>query len=513
MPNILWICTDQQRFDTLSCYGNDFVTTPNIDRLATKGVLFETAVCQSTVCTPSRASFLTGRYPRTTRCRQNGQSIPADEVLVTKLLADAGYTGGLSGKLHISACHPSASPVRERRVLDGYTQFDWSHTPLPSAIKSSAPEPSMSSHQDGYAEFNWSHDTGQVWPTNDYMLWLLERQERYQRTPFQGSAHVQTSVPAALHQTTWCAEKAIHFIRANAAFDRPWFFSVNPFDPHHPFDPPEEYLQPYLDKLEQIPLPNYKPSELENKPPFQQIDHQNAYNNPELHSAANMSDSEHRLICAAYWAMIDLIDAQVGRMLDALEETKQLDDTIVIFMSDHGEMLGDHGIYLKGPYFYEPAIRVPLIISCSGELDSGKVLANVRSQALVELVDIAPTLLEACGLPHYAGMQGRSLWPLLTGQSDLHHHRDDLYSEYYNAMPWHKEPTAQMTMLRTDRHKLVVAHGLEQGELYDLEMDPTETHNLWNASEHQSLKLALFQRLADRMAWTVDPLPLRQSNW
>ena len=352
------------------------------------------------------------------------------------------------------------------------------------------------------------HDTGQVWPTNDYMLWLLERRERYQRTPFQGSAHVQTSVAAELHQTTWCAEKAINFIRANAAFDRPWFFSVNPFDPHHPFDPPQEMLQPYLDKLDQIPLPNFSPGELANKPRFQAMDHQHAYNNPDLHSAATMSDDEHRLVRAAYWAMIDLIDVQVGRMLAALEETGQLQETIVIFMSDHGEMLGDHGIYLKGPYFYDPAIRVPLIISWPGQIQAG-----ARSRALVELTDLAPTLLEACGLPVHPAMQGRSLWPLLRAEVDAHEHRQDLYCEYYNAMPWHAEPAAQMTMVRTARHKLVVAHGLGEGELYDLETDPGETHNLWDAPQHQALKLTLYQRLADRMAWTVDPLPVRQSNW
>lgn len=109
-PNILWICTDQQRFDTLGCYGNRFVRTPNLDRVAQTGVLFDYAFCQNPVCTPSRASFLTGRYPRTTRCRQNGQSIPADEVLVTRLLRDAGYVCGLSGKLHLAPLHPDVCP-------------------------------------------------------------------------------------------------------------------------------------------------------------------------------------------------------------------------------------------------------------------------------------------------------------------------------------------------------------------------------------------------------------------
>ena len=119
-PNILWICTDQQRWDTLGCYGNPYVHTPHIDRLASEGVLFERCFSQSPVCTPSRASFLTGRYPRTTRCRQNGQDISDDEVLVTRLLADAGYVCGLAGKLHLSACNPSVTPEMESRIDDGY---------------------------------------------------------------------------------------------------------------------------------------------------------------------------------------------------------------------------------------------------------------------------------------------------------------------------------------------------------------------------------------------------------
>jgi arylsulfatase A-like enzyme len=116
-PNILWITTDQQRWDTLGCLGNPHVRTPHLDRLAANGALFPLAFCQSPVCTPSRASFLTGRYPRTTRCRQNGQDLPADEILVTRLLRDAGWRCGLAGKLHLSACDPKVLQGRpERRI-------------------------------------------------------------------------------------------------------------------------------------------------------------------------------------------------------------------------------------------------------------------------------------------------------------------------------------------------------------------------------------------------------------
>jgi arylsulfatase A-like enzyme len=478
-PNILWICTDQQRFDTLGCYGNPHVKTPNLDKLAAGGTQFDLAFCQNPLCTPSRASLLSGRYPRTTRARQNGQCVPAEEILVTRLLDQAGYTCGLSGKLHLSPCEPRICPVRERRIDDGYSEFYWSH------------------HPDGH------------WPKGDYNEWLRDRGLKYARQPFAGSQYVETSMTPEFHQTTWCTQRAIDFLEEEADTGHPWLFSVNIFDPHHPFDPPLEYLQPYLDKLDQIPLPNYVEGELEDKPVFQQVDHTGAYGGQKnLYPFDKMGDADHKLVRAAYWAMCDLIDHEVGRLIAALTESGQLENTIVIFMSDHGEMLGDHGIYLKGPHFYDPATRVPLIVSCPGRIKAQ------RSSALVELVDLAPTLLEAVGLPRHEGMQGQSLWPLLTGEKSPDHHRDSVYCEHYGTT--HHAPgqeSAHATMIRTKKHKLTVFHGKNQGELYDLERDPQETHNLWCAAPYQGVKMELFQSLCDRMAWTVDPLPVRQGPY
>lgn len=492
-PNILWICTDQQRWDTLNCTGNPYVHTPNLDRLAASGVLFENAYAQSPVCAPSRASFLTGRYPRTTRCRANGQNMPADEVLVTKVLADAGYVGGLSGKLHLSAANPDAAPLGEPRIDDGYAVYHWSHTPLPSKITSTE---------------DATPAALQVWPTNEYATWLHEQGQRYERTPHPNCSYVQVGMPEAFHQTTWCVNKAITFMETNAGSARPWFFSVNPFDPHHPFDPPAAYLERYLSRPVELPLPNYVPGELDDKPLFQRLDHHGAYNNAELYPFSEMTETDHRMLRAAYYAMVDLIDVQVGRLLDALERTGQLESTLVIFMSDHGEMLGDHGIYLKGPYFYEPAVRVPLIFSWPGVLEG-----NRRTSALVELVDIAPSLLDAAGLPRQPGMQGRSLCARLIGAADLDEHRTDVYSEYYDAMPWHRDPPPRLTMLRTARYKLVRAHHLNHGELYDLHEDPAETVNRWDDPDYADVRSILMLRLADRMAETVDPLPPRLADW
>jgi arylsulfatase len=477
-PNILWICSDQQRFDTIRALGNNHVRTPNLDRLVAEGVAFTQAYCQSPVCTPSRASFLTGRYPRTTRCRQNGQKIPADERLLPRILADAGYVCGLAGKLHLSSC--SDGKVEER-IDDGYSVFHWSHHPQPD------------------------------WPENAYQQWLAAQGVSWDElySPDE-TAYVRTGMPAQYHQTTWSGQMAIDFIREmastpgpsrtrGASARQPWLFSVNMFDPHHPFDPPAEYLQRY--NPADMPLPKWRPGELANKPEVQQRDHRGAHDQPGFMEFDALSDDEKRRITAACCAMVELIDHEVGRILDALEQTGQRENTIVIFMSDHGEMLGDHGIYLKGPHFYDEAVRVPLIMSWPGRFKAG-----LRSDALVELTDLAPTLLAACGLTTEPQMQGRSFHGILAGGSDPQHHRESVFSEYLNS--WTHRTYA--SMLRTNNAKIVVHHGSEPGELYDLSTDPDEFHNLWDDPARTPLKIRLLKDLSDRLAFTADPLPKRQ---
>lgn len=485
-PNILWICTDQQRWDTLGCYGNPFVNTPNLNNLSANGAHFENAFCQSPVCTPSRASFLTGRYPRTTRCRQNGQETPDDEILVTRILAESGYHCGLAGKFHLSPCNPTVCPTHERRI------------------------------KDGYAEFNWSHHSGPGWETNAYHKWLKGKGKIYAESPHPESNHVCYGPEVEDHQTTWCAEMAIEFINRRAQEPSPWLYSVNFFDPHHPFDAPESTMERYEKILLDIPLPDYREGELEDKPTWQKREHAEAYGG---YPFKEMSDYDHRLVRASCYAMCDLIDQQVGRMLEALKNTGQSENTIVIFMSDHGEMLGDHGIYLKGAHFYEPAVHVPLIVSQPGMIPSRRIVD------LVELTDLAPTLLDAANLPKSPGMQGKSLWPLLSGQisDNTLRHRQSIYSEYYNAMPakwseWKsgiKDPLVgdHATMLRTEKYKIIVPHGEDHGELYNIIEDPSEQNNLWSQSAYLQIKVELMKMLIDRMAFTVDPLPERKAVW
>lgn len=483
-PNVLWICTDQQRWDTLGCYGNEYVTTPNLDRLAAEGACFDHAFSQSPVSTPSRGAFLTGRYPRTCRARQNGAAIPDDEVLVTKMLRDAGYTCGLSGKLHIR-------PANTRLLGPGGVE---------------------SRIDDGYSVFNWSHHSGGMGTSqNHYWDWLAEKGLEWKSEPLGDSKVVKTSMTRETSQSAYCAEMAINFIEDRSKEGQPWLFSVNPFDPHAAFDPPMEFLQPYLDRLDDIPLPNYVEGELDNKPPWQAWDHERGgYGHAPAFAWDKLSDRDHRLIRAAYWAMCDQLDVHVGLMLDALERTGQRDNTIVIYMSDHGELLGDHGMYMKGPMFYDCSVRVPLIVNCPN------AIAPMRSSALVQLIDLSQTLLDAAGLEHYPGMMGKSLWPMLTGEAPPDAHHDDVYCEFYRSCEGHNggcEMPAMATMLRSKQWKMVVAHNEGAGELYDLENDPGENNNLWGAPDYASVERELLVRMTDRLAFTADPLPPRLVAW
>lgn len=478
-PNILWLCTDQQRYDSLGCYGNKFVRTPNLDSLAETGVLFENAFSQSPVCSPSRGSFLTGRYPVTCRMRQNGADIPDSEVLVTKIFHNAGYYCGLAGKLHLRACHPSSGCIAMESRID-----------------------------DGYDEFHWSHDTSKSWGVNnEYYKWLKENiNANYETSNCDESKYVQYGMPIEQHQTYWCAQKAIDFIRQQSSKDHPWLFSVNFYDPHHPFDPPKELLDRYMDHFDEIPLPSYYNGEECTKTIWQLQDHSGAYNHSAGYPFDQMSEKDHKVLRSAYWAMCDMVDLQVGRILTALKDCGELENTIILFHSDHGELLGDHGIYLKGPFFYDCSIKVPLIINWPGHIKPRKI------SQLVELMDLPETLLDMCDIEPYVGMQGKSLKPQLFGSAQIIH--DDVYCEYLNAMSCHKNPKAFASMIRTEEWKLVISHsGNGEGELYDLINDPTESVNLFNNPQYQNEQTDLVYRLLKRWSYMPDPLPARKAEW
>jgi arylsulfatase A-like enzyme len=468
MPNILWIVADQQRYDTIEGLNNKYIRTPHLRKFMDSAVTFTHAYVQNPVCAPSRGSFLTGRYPHTTGLRANGQRIRPEERLITRILADYGYACGLSGKLHLSPCEGGRN---EDRIDDGYQVF-W-----------------------------WSHDLSDQWPgRNMWRVWLKDQGVTWPATP-PGTIAWGVPIDPKYTQTAWCSDMAIQFIRQQRKFN-PWLMSVNIFQPHHPFWPTKEYLDRY--DPEKLPSPAYHDGELASKPLFQRVDHKGAYGGTAV-SFARTDDLTHRRITAAYYAMIEQVDTEVGRMLQALEETGQADNTIVIYMSDHGEMLGDHGIYLKGPYFYDCAIRVPLMIRWPRKFKAG-----LRSDAFVEMADLAPTLLEAAGIPIPAGMQGRSFGPILRGEEQRH--RDSVYCEHFDSSSLY-DPPPMAASVRTERYKLSYYQNLETGELYDLEKDPGEVENLWASARAKDVKEEMTEKLLKRMIQTVDPLPERKTTW
>jgi len=461
-PNILWVCSDQQRFDTIEGLNNSHIRTPNLRKFMSEAVTFTHAFGQNPVCSPSRASFLAGRYPHTAGLCANGQRIRPSERLVTKVLADFGYTCGLAGKLHLS---PVAGGRLEDRIDDGYSRF------------------------------SWSHDIQDLWPGhNMWRVWLDAQGVKWPK-PLADPGGVP--IDAKYMQTAWCADRAIDFMREQKALG-PWLMSVNIYQPHHPFLAAKDILDRY--DPEKLPAPAWHPGELDSKTAYQRT----AQGNP-AYPFLKMDELGRRRVTAAYYAMIEQVDDAFGRMVKALEESGQADNTIVIYMSDHGEMLGDHGFYLKGPHFYDPATRVPLMIRWPKHYQAG-----VKCDALVELLDLAPTLLEAAGIPITEGMQGKALTGLLTGKTA--EHRDSVYSEFYDIRPSPQQPV-NATSVRSATAKVTAYHALSTGDLYDLRKDTGEFHNLWLDPNSRSLKEEMMALLVHRMANTVDPLPVRHAPW
>ena len=460
-PNVLWITTDQQRHDTVAALGHSHAHTPSLDRLVQEGAAFTHAYCQSPICTPSRASFMTGMYPSRVRQRRNSAAhFPApyagEPTLVTHRLAAAGYECALVGKLDLAA-----DPA-------GIAGNDYGYGFVRYGARPDRPA------EDGSSYHAWLREHGHDPST------LLGRaaDRKHGLTPFLPPAPHADNVPVDLHHSTWCAESAIEFIRRPHA--RPWLLSLNLFDPHPPYDPPWEYYRRF--DADVLPDPPFRPTDLATGAALAGVEFQTTARHPEEYRT--------RSLRAAYLAMIELADAQIGRVLDALDEFGQRDNTVVVFTSDHGDMQGDHGLLRKGCRFYEGLVRVPLIWRWPD-----RVRAGLRSEALVELTDIVPTLLDAVGLAPGRLVTGRSLLPLMTGAAPRQPHRDFVRAEFYDAQG-HGATGRRMnvaTMYRDARWKLVVYHSHGVGELYDLNDDPHEFVNLWDERSLAATKLRLLE--------------------
>ncbi|MDE0303543.1 MAG: sulfatase-like hydrolase/transferase [Albidovulum sp.] len=489
LPNMMLLCTDQQRGDSLKCTGAAWAVTPNLDKLARDGALFENCYAQNPVCSPSRASLFTGKYVANHGLYANGVPLPAQQRMFTRTLADAGYDCGMIGKQHL---YPCDSWQTEPRRDDGYRVFEWAHGPNHRALE------------------------------NDYHRWLRKTHPRVYAEVFpdiganESSAYGNKArtgtpidhVPSEAHYSHWVAERAIDFINHSRDEGERFCLIANFFDPHHPFGAPREFR----DKIDAdaIPTPNTREGELKNKPREQQWYSEKSYSG-NAPGFREYTGEQIREIRAQYWAMIALIDYEVGRILAVLDAAELAEETLVVFSSDHGEMLGNLQQLLKGPQLYDDLTRVPLIARWPGRISPGTIVDE-----FVQWVDLPATFLDAAGCAPGRGVQGSSLLPLVAGQRDGW--RNWALSEYrYSGFS--TDPPIMTTMLRSGHWKLIVWHGCpatrsrRDGELYDLSVDPGELQNLFHDPDYAETRRRLKGVLLDVMAESEDRTEPQARSW
>lgn len=421
-PNIVVIMCDQLRADALGCYGNTFVKTPHIDRIAAEGITFSQAYSRTPVCVPARHGLLSGKAPFQLGLTENGSmNGPVTHPLPAEM-RKLGYFTCAVGKMHFT-------PPRNHYGFDRMYLSE----ELPDHFG-----------DDDYLAFLRDNGYGHVIEPHG------RRSEQYY------VPHV-SSLPEELHATAWTATKTVEVIRTNR--HRPFFVFTSFIKPHPPFDPCEPYHKMY-DPAD-VPKPVRRESEL--SPIDLAIDVQNDY---KVNGIGQVDDQKVREMRAAYYGCISQIDKQVGRILDELERLSLMDNTLIIFTSDHGEMLGDHYAYGKRTY-YEASTRIPLLLRGAGA-QSGR-----RSHALTSLEDIYATCITTGGGQPQADSMGQDLQGLTSG---LVIERKELYGEYGRGR-------SLKLMRRWGDYKYIYHANGAREALFHLAEDPDELNNLANTEK------------------------------
>ncbi len=465
-PNVVLLYTDQQRWDTIHYGGNPHIQTPNLDRLAERGVLLENAFCNCPVCMPSRQSMLSGRYPSTLGCVTNGIEMREDVLTLPKILKSYGYRTGNIGKLHFK--NHSNRDHREPHPRYGFDTLILSDEP--------------GCYEDAYIQWvrekapdqveNCRSSTPPAWTGEP-----VHKQPRNTHEPyiFEG--------PEDLTHSAFVAEETIAFIRQHQ--QGPFFVIAGFYAPHPPLNPPQRFVEMYNPAT--LPLP-----------------HQDKADNQDLPWASRrlaLSDEHWQKVKAYYYALVSHVDDQVGRILAYLEEAGLMDNTLVIFTSDHGEYLGDHGLVQKGPPGLESCAHVPLLWTYPNKIPGGQ-----RVSALIESVDIAPTILDFCGVQCPPFFQGRSFRKLIEGaaaaSADAYQTRNSVYIE-------HKAPFKRSwKTVRTQHFKYCTSDaGTEL--LYDLQDDPYEQRNVAHHPEYREARERMRHELIRRWFTIENQYPLK----
>jgi choline-sulfatase len=450
-PNLLFLFSDQHAQKIAGCYGDPVALTPNLDRLAARGVIFDQAYCPSPICVPSRMSLLTGRHPYAQECWTNDDGLASDRPTLAHALGAAGYEPALVGRLH------SMGPDQ----LHGYVHREvGDHSP------------------------NWigvpRHDMGALADTNDPDPASVERSGSGQ------SAYELKDVDVTAAACTYL--RALGARRGDAA-DRPFCLTVGFMLPHPPYVArPEDYAR-HAGRVGPPALPAPAPGR---EHPWLAWWRQNRGLDRVRPDAVLRART-------AYYGLVTRLDLLIGEILAALESSGLVEDTLVVYSTDHGDQLGERGLFWKHT-FYDESVKVPLILAWPGRLPAGERRAQV-----VNLVDLTATLLDALGAPPLPHGQGRSF--LEAARDGRAAWDDETYAEYCtDAVPaWTGGMAVQQRMVRRGRWKLVYYHGYRP-QLFDLETDPHEREDLAEDARHGAVRDALVAKVL--AGW--DPDRIRQ---
>jgi len=450
-PNIVLITGDHLRWDHVAANRNPAIVTPHMDRLVREGVTFTSAFTVGVACTPNRASLMTGRYPNAHGLVSNGIMMPEDEVTLTHVLRDAGYYTGQMGKLHFM-------PHKDRSHREPYRPYGFHQMRL-----SDEPGP----YDDAFGRWLWAQG---------------EEVRENARVAMPGEAgrrgyYVFKGTDDTTH-ASWVATETITFIQDTTRRqpDRPFFVHAGFYAPHPPLNPPQSALDEY--KGRELPPMHWSEEELDLLPPnFARG----------MQSLLSRTDAEWDDYRRYFYAMVTHLDHNIGRIIDAVEEAGALDRTIFVVTSDHGDYLGDHRIAGKSDRPYDGAMRIPLIFRGPG------VPKGAKTDELVEILDVMPTLMKMLGLKQTAGNQGLSLTDVMAGG----HGRRTIYMQ-----------GMKNKILRSKRATYAVyANGEEL--LFNLDRDPHQLRNIARSPAARPLLDEMRKLLLLKTIETRDPLPPR----
>ena len=527
-PNILLISTDQQRADHLGCYGNPIVKTPTIDGLAERGTAFDRFYVACPICMPNRVAILTGRMPTVNGTRHNGIPLARDAVTFVDVLRAGGYHTGLVGKCH--AQNITGKPLDVTAIFPQPA----TGSPPPEALAEASRERRLGPDYEAELMPLWRKDSRRDAPKTPYYgfdfvrfanghadnvqghytSWLDARtgdsdtpRGRKNALPSPGLVAPQawrTAMPEELYPTSYIAEESRNFIDTHLRErpNDPFFLHCSFTDPHHPFTPPGRYFDMYAPEDIELP-PSFDVRDPDAPPMLKRLRMERATGSAKTDGAMPfcVTGEEARQLIALTYGMITCIDDAVAGLLGCLEEHGIGKDTVVIFTSDHGDFMGDHGIVLKHGLHYEGVLRVPFIW-----VDPDRP-GPVRTDLPGSSIDIGTSILSRVGLAPFSGIQGLPLLEVLDGAVP-NPRKGILIEEDELGAHLGTDAGLRTRTYIENNWRLTMWQGMEGGELFDRNSDPHELRNLWSNPEFSRERANLTEAMLREMIRLGDTGPL-----